>query len=191
VSSRVRPPAGFLLALLVAGESGCAFGLAVGRDGVAVRWEVADVRVGWKEAKAGEVSTKASKHAMSDNALAFGEQVAPLVAEAAARGATEGALAGTGAGLACKVPGLVEAAVDLLDEPEVVVDPELVELTPEALAELRERRAKRKALWEAAERNESPEDAAKRAEIDAAWESAIAAEEKRLRKALEAERSEP
>jgi hypothetical protein len=184
----MRPAGLVALALAAAAGSACAFGAAAGRDGVAFRWEIFDVRVGYKAATVGGVSTEADKRAMSDNALAFGEKVAPLVAEAAARGATEGALAGSGAGLACEIPELVG---DLLEkEGEEEPNPEEVELTPAAREIIRERREKRLEAWADAEAKERRRRATERLETEVLWAEAVEREEKRIRAALERERAE-
>jgi hypothetical protein len=168
------------LALLLLGSS-CAFGIAIDRSGFAARWEWFDVRVGTKDAKAGSASTSAEKRPMSDNLLEFGEVVGPLLAEAAARGAAEGVLGASGAGLVCKIPELLEGA----GEKPVQVDPDRVELSPEKIRELKDRRRERMALWEAARAEETAEEAASRADLEAAWAEAIEGEERRIRELVE------
>lgn len=173
------------VALVAAAGLGCAAGIAIGRDGVAARWELFDVRVGYKSASAGEVTSKADKRPMSDNALEFGEKVAPIVAEAAARGAAEGALGSAGASLVCEIPELLGLEGK---EEQPQADPENVTLSPEKIRELKERRRKRMALWADAQERERLEETARRIEMEAAWHDAIEREEARIR--AERERSE-
>jgi hypothetical protein len=175
----VNRATGVFVALVLAANSGCAFGIAVGRDGVAARWEWFDVRVGTKESRAGEVSVTANKQAMSENALAFGEKVAPIVAEAAARGAAEGLADATGLGAIgaiCKIPE------SLADPSEEEIPPDEVGLTPEEIEFKRERREKRRRSWKEAEARETPEERAerirRRIEIESQWEKVIEEEEK-------------
>ena len=173
-----------IVALALAG-SGCAGGIAVGRDGIAARWEWLDVRRGTKESKTGDVSATTSKLSMSDNALAFGEKVAPIIAEAAAKGAAKGAAEAIGIGAIgalCEIP----AALGVGGEEELA--PDEVDLTPEELEVKRDRRETRLLSWKEAEERETPtereERIRRRIEIESEWDEVLD-EEERLRESRE------
>jgi len=105
-----------VLALAAATGPACAFGVAIDQSGFALEASILDLRVSTKRAKAGSASVESDKRAMSENAREFGEtiatELAPLIAEGAAKGATEALLAESGIGLACKVPGLLGVGDD-------------------------------------------------------------------------------
>jgi hypothetical protein len=95
-----------ICALLVLLLPGCAFQMAISNQGFAVLGTLADVRVGWKSSRAGDVEVEASKEQASEQFMEMVEETLPGVVDAAVKAALLSAGIGAAGALLSPVPEL-------------------------------------------------------------------------------------